>query len=192
MTDYSQPDFYRFNQDSLKLVKWVSRQVSKASQLLDLGAGCGIIGIELANLLRPDNLNLLEVQTDFLPHIQENIKTQLKHQIPVEVVNESFGKWSPEKKYDLITCNPPYFLPGRGEPYKDSRRELARSFVLDNWKIFFHTIDQAMTESGQTYLVVKDDSVILDAIVKSNHLFNLQVTKESDLVFLKLSRLNKN
>lgn len=192
MTDYSQPDFYRFNQDSLKLVKWVSTKVSKASQLLDLGAGCGIIGIELANILRPDKLSLLEAQMDFFPHLKSNIKTQLKPQIPVEVVNESFGKWSPEKKYDLITCNPPYFLPGRGEPYKDSRRELARSFVLDNWKIFFETVDKAMTESGQAFLVVKEDSVILDTIKKNNQLFDLQVFEERNLAFLELSRLNKN
>ncbi len=192
MTDYSQPDFYRFNEDSLKLVKWVSMKVSKASQLLDLGAGCGVIGIELANLLRPEKLNLLEVQTEFVPHIQKNIRTQLKHRIPVEVVNESFGKWSPKKKYDLITCNPPYFLPGRGEPYKDARRELARSFVLDNWKIFFDTLDKAMTESGRAFLVIRDDRFILDTIKKNNQLFDLQVFKESNLIFLELSRLYKN
>ncbi len=167
-------------------------KVSKASQLLDLGAGCGIIGIELANLLRPEKLNLLEVQTEFVPHIQKNIKTQLKHQIPVEVVNDSFGKWSPEKKFDLITCNPPYFLPGRGEPYKDGRRELARSFVLDNWKIFFDAIDKAMTDSGQAFLVIKDDRVVLDTIKKNNLLFDLQVFKEGNLIFLELSRLYKN
>ena len=192
MTDYSQPDFYRFNEDSLKLVEWVSMKISTASQLLDLGAGCGVIGIELANIIRPDKLDLLEAQIDFFPHIQENIKTQLKHQIPVEVVNESFGKWSPEKKYDLITCNPPYFLPGRGEPYKDSRRELARSFVLDNWNIFFQTIDKAMTETGQAFLVVKNDFVLIDTIRKSNLLFELQLAEEGNLIFLKLSRLNKN
>lgn len=192
MTDYSQPDFYRFNEDSLKLVEWVSMKVSKVSHLLDMGAGCGIIGIELANILKPDKLDLVEAQTDFYPHLQINTKTQLKHQIPVAVVNESFGKWSPEKKYDLITCNPPYYLPGRGEPSKDLRREVARSFVLDNWNIFFQKLDMAMTENGQAFLVVKDDSVILDTVRKSNHIFDLQVIEKSNLAFLKLSRLDKN
>ena len=73
--DYVQPDFYRFNEDSLKLVTRVESTLSKASHVLDVGAGCGIIGIELALRINIGELHLLEVQQDFLPFIETNLNS---------------------------------------------------------------------------------------------------------------------
>src|SRR5258708_4421753 len=118
MNDYSQPEFYKFNEDSIKLVRRVTEKVKAAEHILDLGAGSGIIGIELANYFHPESLTLVEVQKDYLPHLELNLKFQLKSKTDFFVELSSFGHWSPQKKYDLIVCNPPYFLPGHGEVSK--------------------------------------------------------------------------
>ncbi len=72
--DYDQPEFYRFNEDSLKLVKWVLLRVSSAQTILDLGAGSGIIGIELSRVLLPSKLTLVEVRQEYSAHLDTNIK----------------------------------------------------------------------------------------------------------------------
>jgi tRNA1(Val) A37 N6-methylase TrmN6 len=192
MSDYLQPDFYRFNQDSLELVKWVASRVKKANSILDLGAGSGIIGIELANLLAPSQLTLLELQKDYLPHIQDNIKHQLKVEIQTEVVISSFGEWHPLKTYDVIVCNPPYYLPGQGQPSEDQRRGMARTFLIDHWEVLFLRMEESMEEGGAVYLVIKNDERILKLIKKAQFKSQTFLNETGQLLFVELSRLNIN
>ncbi|MCM2351146.1 MAG: methyltransferase [Bacteriovoracaceae bacterium] len=190
MIDYSQPDFYRFNEDSLKLVSWVKQKVLKASHLLDLGAGSGVIGIELANILRPQQLTLVEAQEDYEPHLRMNVGTQLNETQPAEIVLTSFGNWHPSISYDLIVCNPPYFLPGHGEAYKDSRREKARAFVLDNWPILLTAIENSLSPEGKAFIVIKNNKTILKEIAKHQSRLSCEIHEQGSLVFLELTRLN--
>src|SRR4051812_43029170 len=120
MNDYSQPDFYRFNEDSLKLVNWILEKKLNAKAILDLGAGCGIIGIELANRMHADSLTMVELQADYKAHLEKNIDLILDKKIIPHISIQSFKKWTPNQLYDLIVCNPPYFLPGHGEVSKDA------------------------------------------------------------------------
>jgi tRNA1Val (adenine37-N6)-methyltransferase len=191
MNDYRQPEFYRFNEDSLKLVKKVCDEVQKANSILDMGAGSGIIGIELARLLKANRLDLLEAQTDYHSYLEQNIKEQLPAEIDSEVMLSSFGKWEPQRVYDLIVCNPPYFLSGSGEPSKDTRRNIARSFIIDNWEILLTKMEKALSPEGRVYIVVRDDKSVIAEIEKYTGL-NLKLSKEGKLVFIKLSRLNIN
>ena len=115
MSDYLQPGFYRFNEDSLKLVNWLAARNPVCTHLLDLGAGSGVIGIELCNRLNIHCLTLVEAQEDFIPAIEANIQQQLKVPAQVEFVHQSFGEWKPREQYDLIVCNPPYYLKDHGE-----------------------------------------------------------------------------
>lgn len=189
MTDYRQPDFYRFNQDSLKLVKWVLEQVKESKRILDLGAGSGVIGIELARLLCAENLDLVEVQSEYLPFLQQNIREQLPASTQAEIYLSSFGEWQPHKKYDVIVCNPPYFLPKHGEPSRDLKRNIARSFVIDDWAVLLNKILASLSLEGKAFLVIRDDALVLEEIKKFSSL-HLKNNKEGKLLFLELSRLN--
>jgi tRNA1Val (adenine37-N6)-methyltransferase len=190
MNDYLQPDFYRFNQDSLKLVEWVFSRIKKANKILDLGAGSGIIGIELANKLSAQQLTLVELQNDFLPYLEKNIKFQLKGGTQAEVLISSFGDWPPRRTFDLIVCNPPYYLPGHGQPSEDQRRGIARTFLTDHWEILLSRIEESLTPEGKACLVIKNDERILKLI---NHTYlrsEFYLDEVGELVFVELSRLN--
>lgn len=184
MTDYKQPDFYRFNEDSIKLVRHVASEISGVNSILDLGAGSGIIGIELANLLVPKELTLLEVQPDWREYLEYNIDTFLTKETKARIVESSFSQWMPDRKYDLIVSNPPYYLPGHGQPNTDQRKHISRSFVIDGWNELFGVIQRALSPEGKAFLVVKNDPKIL------NHIRNLkqQISFEEtgDVVFLKM------
>jgi tRNA1(Val) A37 N6-methylase TrmN6 len=190
MIDYSQPDFYRFNEDSLKLVSWVKQKNSQASHLLDLGAGSGIIGIELANILQPKQLTLVEVQEDYESHLRINVATQLNDNIPAEIVLTSFGNWHPFISYDLIVCNPPYFLPGHGEASKDPRREKSRTFILDNWTLLLKAIEKSLSEDGRAFIVIKNNKTILKEIAKHQSRLRCDIYEQDSLAYLELTRLD--
>lgn len=189
MNDYIQPDFYRFNEDSLKLVNWIADLRPHCASLLDLGAGSGVIGIELANRLKIPDLTLLEVQNDFLPVLQQNILEQLKSETRTTVIHSSFGEWLPDNEFDLIVCNPPYYLKGHGEASKDERKQIARSFVIDDWKILMGKVEKALSPRGRAFFVVKNDQRILKDIKAATKL-KLNVHEKGDILFIELSRLN--
>jgi tRNA1Val (adenine37-N6)-methyltransferase len=156
MTDYLQPSFYRFNRDSLALVKFVQSHLQAAGTILDLGAGAGIIGIELARYYLPRLLTAVELQQDFLPPLRENVARFLPPQTLFELEHRSFGEWQPRQQWELIVCNPPYFLPGHGEPAQDVRRNLARSFERDGWPVLAKLIARCLSPEGRAFVVIKN------------------------------------
>lgn len=187
MNDYSQPDFYRFNEDSLKLVSFIKTKVSQAQSILDLGAGSGIIGIELAGIYRPTKLTLLELQDEYLPHLKINAG-RVTSTTTTEIKIASFGEWKTSEKFDLIACNPPYFLQGHGEASRDLRKYKARTFMVDNWSVLLNLIARSLTSDGKAYLVYRNDH----RISLSHSDLRINRYEEGKLVFLELFRLNKN
>lgn len=192
MSDYQQPAFYRFNQDSLLLVKWIIKQNISTHHILDLGAGSGIIGIELANALQPDTLTSLELQTDFKSYLEANLASFKQGSYGTSVIMSSFGEWLPTRQYDLIVANPPYFLPGHGEVSQDSRKGIARSFLIDDWRVLLQKICIALTAKGVAFIVIKNDKTILQHIRNSLEGLELKEHAQQGLVFLELTRLNED
>jgi tRNA1Val (adenine37-N6)-methyltransferase len=188
MSDYLQPDFYRFNEDSLKLVKFTEKKLHAVTSLLDLGAGSGIIGIELANRLRPVKLTLLDSQEEWLPYLKHNTEKFLNKTIQRKIIITTFGEFESTEKYDLIVCNPPYYLPGHGKPSIDKRRERARSFIVDDWDILLAKIEASLTPAGLAFLVVKDDERILKKI--NSPKLAVKLTRQKGIVFVELSGLD--
>ena len=162
--DYSQPDFYRFNQDSTALINWILKTQGHADSILDLGAGSGIIGIELARLMKAKKLCLVEVQSEYLEHLKINSERFLEE---TQIHISSFGEFPPQK-FDLIVCNPPYYLPGKGELPADQRRAIARTFLVDSWEILLKKIEQCL--NGKCFIVLKKDESLIRMIQKISSL----------------------
>jgi tRNA1Val (adenine37-N6)-methyltransferase len=192
MNEYSQPSFYRFNEDSIKLIDFVLERHNTAVSILDMGTGSGIIGIELAKILKPKSLCLLEGQKEWLEYLRKNVATFLGQNISVEIIIETFGNWEPQKKFDLIVCNPPYFLPGHGEASTNQLRNNARSFVIDDWSILIKKVDLTLLDSGRAYFVIKDDLRIVKIIEENTKNLSVVKIKKEGLLFLELLRLNIN
>ena len=167
MTDYDQPEFYRFNQDSLALVRFILKTDISPKSLLDIGAGCGVIGLELALKLKPLELTLLELQTEFQPYLEKNTSQFQDLETLVSIAISSIGSWVSNKKFDLIACNPPYYLPRHGKDSDDPRRDLCRSFKQDGWEVLVEKIFQCLDPHGRAFLVIKNDSVLMKSCEKA-------------------------
>lgn len=191
MSDYKQPSFYRFNQDSLDLVRWIKNKNKNKNPLhvLDLGAGVGIIGLELAQHYQLQKLTLVELQKEFLPYIEENLKHFLSTETLSEVIISSFADFNAKTTWDMIVCNPPYFLPGHGQISEDVNKSLARSFLVDDWKILLKCIERHLSAEGVAYIVVRKDKTIFNEIKNAIQLTKLQISfeEENKLYFIALA-----
>lgn len=123
MENYSQPDFYHFNSDSILLVNWAIVQEallgpSINSQVLDLCAGCGIVGIDFIKKYNSGSVQrvvFLELQKEYVWHLQKNIDQFYPSNHEYQIINSSFLTNVDDSLYDIILCNPPYYSPQRGK-----------------------------------------------------------------------------
>jgi tRNA1Val (adenine37-N6)-methyltransferase len=191
--NYSQPDFYHFNEDSIKLVKWIQSSGLSAESILDLGAGSGIIGIELAKYLKPKTLMLVELQKEFIPHLEKNCEDFLPKSVSFSIILKSFQDFNSDQTFDLIVCNPPYYLPGEGELPKNPNRAIARAFLTDSWPVLLDKINSKLSAGGKGYIVLKNNSILYESVNKDAALIDLVVEKYDigAVMILELFRLNE-
>ncbi len=143
--DYRQPRFYRFNEDSLKLVSFTqSLNIAQNSRFLDIGSGCGVIGIELAKLNPSWSGVLLEPQEEFIEYIKLNQK--LYDTQYLKLVQSSIESADFSEKFNLIVFNPPYFFEERGRASKCQLRHSCRHInyeTLSKWfEIAFNLLER--------------------------------------------------
>jgi tRNA1Val (adenine37-N6)-methyltransferase len=192
--DYSQPDFYRFNSDSLELVRWIKINVPQAQKILDLGAGCGIIGLELANYFNPEKLVLIEFQESFADHLRENIDHFSPAQTAVEVLIKPFSEFYLNEKYDLIVSNPPYYFSHSGLVSPHPQRAIARTFLKDSWEDLIMKISQHLGEKGKSFIILKYRKELIKQLNFLGHKFNLtlRIHPFKELIIVELLTLNEN
>ncbi|MBF0312235.1 MAG: methyltransferase [Oligoflexia bacterium] len=163
--DYISPDFYRFNQDSIMVAKLAAKYLLgseekvkiKTLKILDLGAGNGVIGIELARSLVATlptislELHFCELQPEFIPFIEENCH-HFANTIPKRIFNCSFSEFDGGHSYDIIVSNPPYFSVGAGKiSPKGLQRNICRFFVRDSMAEFLQTIDRSLAPHPRSF-----------------------------------------
>ena len=123
----SQPESgFRFSLDALLLAAFAGRERVRG-RVLDLGTGCGVVGLAMA-LDHPDFFGLgLDANPDMLVHACRNARSLglEKRFAFVEGDVRSPGCLKPESM-DLVVCNPPYREPGTGRVCPDAGRTTAR------------------------------------------------------------------
>jgi tRNA1(Val) A37 N6-methylase TrmN6 len=165
---YSQPAEYRFCQDSVIFPRVVADRVKldENSRVLDLCAGCGVIGFELAFYLpQIKNLDFAEVQDSFRPHFEENLKITGKNFRFLNMNYADLLKPEFEKTYDLIVANPPYFDPKEGKPSPVELNNRARFFIDSDFATLIKAVKHALKPGGEAYLLVKDARAAAGEIV---------------------------
>ncbi len=180
--NYSQPNFYKFSEDSIELTKYlVEKSPKKFSTTLDLCSGCGVLGIELISHEIITSCDFLELQPEFLNHILENIKNletfALNYSIYIGAIGD-FLKGQPDKffkKYELIIANPPFFNieDGRLSPSNQGRNQ-CRFFLKDNYQIFFNFITRALKNDGVCYFITRE----LETSLFKNNNYAIEKVKE--------------
>ncbi len=94
--------------DAVLLGAWA--EVTGAKKILDIGTGCGVIALMLAQ--RTDDvvrIDAIEIGKEDFVQAQENISNS-HWQNKISVFHNSVQEFDPTHRYDLIVSNPPYFI----------------------------------------------------------------------------------
>ncbi|WP_205588363.1 tRNA1(Val) (adenine(37)-N6)-methyltransferase [Helicobacter vulpis] len=95
---------YAYNSDSLFLAHFARPFIKRHARLLDVGAGCGVVGLLCAREFA-NPLDLLEIDPDLAFFAQQNSA----HAPNVGVICADFLQANLPTPYDCILSNPPYY-----------------------------------------------------------------------------------
>lgn len=168
---YSQPDDYHFSHDSVFLAREVFERhgnalTSHGTQILDLCAGCGIVGMDFAyHMLKEKTfageIDFLEIQEIYYSHFFEN-KSALEKKfsgktIKLNWIQQNYAEINRSKKYDLIISNPPYFVVGQGRLSPNEFKNRCRFFIDSDWSTMVRFIKGSLKPQGIAYFLVRED-----------------------------------
>ncbi len=105
---YQPESGYCYNSDSLFLYDFISYFKPKG-KVLDIGAGCGIVGLLVARDNAKVELEAVEKQDAFIEYAKHNARV---NKIDYTLHQGDFLELDFESKYDYIVSNPPFYPDG--------------------------------------------------------------------------------
>jgi len=105
---YQPESGYCYNSDSLFLYDFINSFQPKG-RVLDVGAGCGIVGLLVARDNEKVELEAVEKQAAFVKYARKNAK---ENSIDYRLFETDFMAFNTTEKYDYIISNPPFYPDG--------------------------------------------------------------------------------
>ena len=122
-------DGYRFSVDAVLLAHFC--HPAKQGKVLDLGCGCGVIGLILCHRFPQLRVTGLELQPALAELAQNNAQANnFQERLLVEQGDlRKIKEYLPPESYDLVLSNPPYYPSGSGRINREGECMLARHEV---------------------------------------------------------------
>ncbi|HUH42489.1 MAG: methyltransferase [Sulfurimonas sp.] len=105
---YQPSSGYCYNSDSIFLYDFISSLKPKG-RVLDVGAGCGVVGLLVAKDNERVELEAVEKQELFVEYATNNARV---NKIPYKIYKNDFLELDEELKYDYVISNPPFYHDG--------------------------------------------------------------------------------
>ncbi|HSO39010.1 MAG TPA: methyltransferase, partial [Labilithrix sp.] len=122
---------YRVNVDAVLLASFAAAGPRRAHRAFDLGAGVGAVGLSLLHLGAAEHVTMVEVDASLARLAQRNARAnRWESRVDVVQADVADADLFPAGAADLVVCNPPYVVPGRGRTPSPARAR-ARSGSLD-------------------------------------------------------------
>lgn len=135
---------YRYNSDTLLLYDFISSFQPKGS-VLDVGCGCGILGLLLKRDFPNISMHLLDIQAQNCTIAQANAKA---NNIAIERFTcNNFLETSFEQKFDFIVSNPPFYHHGGVKNEEDSLFLSRHSSALP-FELFAKKVTKTLSNRG--------------------------------------------
>lgn len=170
---------YAFSQDSVFLANIA--KISKDDNVLDLGCGTGILATLALIKKHAKSAVGIELQEDVASLARESAKLN-KLDDKLQIINgdvRDIKAIVKAESFDIVLCNPPYFVGSRS-----SKKDLSRSESDATLADFVKASSYALRFGGDCHFVIKADRLAhLMSSLCQNHL----EPKELTLVYPKLS-----
>lgn len=162
--NYKQPDEYHFSLDSIHLARFVATQLQShpdlgSLRILDLCAGCGVIGIELSwHLQGIRQIDFIEIQDVYTEYFYQNVANMNRpelqcrwHLLNYDALHEK--KW--EGTFDLIISNPPYFHPNHGMLSPSQFKNRCRFYLDSSFQSYIQALANSLAHKGKAYFLLR-------------------------------------
>lgn len=143
---------YRYNSDSLLLYDFVAKNKINGC-VLDLGCGCGIIGILLKHKFIDITLSLLDILEQNCELTSLNLK---QNDIKATVFCADLRNLKLRNHFDFIVCNPPFYRLGAYKS-ENKHKEISKfqsSLSLDDFLAYSYKLLKA---KGVLYFCYSSD-----------------------------------
>lgn len=120
-------------------------------RLIDIGCGCGIIGLALRDSGFSGDITAIDIDADACDLTE---KSSNLLDFPFEVLYRDVRDYYPSKPFDIAVCNPPYFNSGmRGDGYRGGSRHDYTLSLLE----LFSVSKRLVKEGGRLAICIKTD-----------------------------------
>ena len=192
---YQNRSGYRFSIDSVLLAHFCKNW--KNASILDLGCGCGILGLVLTYRNRQNISELvgIEYQQSLVQLAEKNIKIN-KLESCFRVLHgdyKNIKRFVEAESFTHVICNPPFYQVGSGRPSKQQEAYLARHQVAAKPVDIARAIYFALKNKGTASLVYPAEqaaeliSVLINLKIQPKVLqpvFSYPEAKEASLIML--------
>lgn len=164
---------HKVGTDSFLLGAWAN--VSNAGKILDIGTGTGILSLMVAQRSEA-NITAIEIDRDAADQAMQNFRNS-PWLSRLKLYHTSLEKFNGFKeKYDVIICNPPFFLNSLKSP--NTKRTLARhdhSLTLLN---ILNFAEKHLNKNGHISLIMPIEHLqyFID-LIKTNKWYIHRITK---------------
>ncbi|MTI39641.1 tRNA1(Val) (adenine(37)-N6)-methyltransferase [Fulvivirga lutimaris] len=135
--------------DGVLLGSWV--EVHENKNILDVGTGCGLIALMAAQRNSNGIIDAIDIDGPSIEEAKSNLdaspwKTRLN------AIQTSLQDFEPEKKYDHILSNPPFFESGTISPVSE-RHKARHTVTLPINELITHTY-RLLTNNGRLSVII--------------------------------------
>lgn len=187
---------YRYNSDTLLLYDFIS-SFKPNGVVLDVGCGCGILGLLLKRDFPKISICLMDIQE---LNCQISTKNALLNNIETtSIFCGDFLEFRFEKKFDYIISNPPFYHDG-GTQSEDEHLRLSRSSSVLPLDAFARKVTKILSNRG--YFAFCYDAKQCDIVISSllKHGLNVEdicfiypkADKEASLVLIRARKNSKS
>lgn len=164
--------------------------------LLDVGCGCGILGLLLKRDFPSITLSMIDVQESHICLAKKNVET---NRLNANLISGNFADFSFENSFDFIISNPPFY-------HKNTKKSEDKSLIVSRYadalplSIFLEKSSNILNHKG--ILIFCYDAKQSEDIFALSSKFALRVTdvcfvhakpdKESSLVLVALKKNSKS
>jgi tRNA1Val (adenine37-N6)-methyltransferase len=199
--DWDQPpDGYRFSEDSVLLAEFAP--VSMEGRALDLGCGCGVVGLEAlvkGRLRGITDFYFAELKDYFRPFLTANLERAKRELSSNMALRAMFRDWRElttldfEGPLDYICCNPPYTPKGRGRMSGDGKISSARTEAHGDLRSLIKASSKLLKDGGLLDLTLprkrlSELTAILNHSLLGYQLLSFPPRKGASLALIRLQK----
>lgn len=161
-----------------------------ARRILDIGTGCGIIALMLAQRNLEADITGIDIDMESIAEATNNAKNSPWHK-RIAYENTSLQSFYPTTPFDLIVSNPPFFQSGTTSPI--AARKSARHTTKLSFSTLLHNASRLLSANGNFSVVVPESAQKeFIAVAKTLKLHLNQITFFKPLSKKKVERVMMN